>query len=92
MKNGMITDGYGNKIWYLNGKKHRENGPTCEYADGHKEWWVNGKRHREDGPAIEYTSGDKEWYLNGILVSKEEVLNTSEKIEAYVLMATLEAL
>jgi hypothetical protein len=52
------------KEWYLNGKRHREDGPAVEYPDGNKSWYINGKRHREDGPAIE-GFGRKEWYLNG---------------------------
>ena len=54
----------GTKRWYLNGKRHREDGPALEYADGTKFWYLNGKRHREDGPAVEYADGTKCWYLN----------------------------
>ena len=54
----------GTKEWYLNGKRHREDGPAVERPSGDKEWWLNGKRHREDGPAIEWANGDKYWYLN----------------------------
>ena len=43
----------GDKSWYLNGKRHREDGPAIEDADGDKFWYLNGKQHREDGPAIE---------------------------------------
>jgi hypothetical protein len=57
--------GNGNKIWYLNGKYHREDGPAIERADGTKYWFLNGKYHREDGPAIEFANGSKHWYLNG---------------------------
>jgi hypothetical protein len=51
--------------WFLNGKRHREDGPAAEYAGGCKFWYLNGKRHREDGPALEYADGSKYWYLNG---------------------------
>lgn len=34
----------GVKEWYLNGKRHREDGPAIEYPDGSKEWWENGIR------------------------------------------------
>ena len=54
------------KIWYLNGKRHREDGPAIEDTDGYKAWYLNGVRHREDGPAIEYKSGNREWWLNGV--------------------------
>ena len=55
----------GSKAWYLNDKRHREDGPAVEYADGSKEWYLNGKLHREGGPAVEYANGNKLWYLNG---------------------------
>lgn len=62
----------GAKMWLLNGKLHREDGPAYEWSDGTKEWRLNGKRHREDGPAIEWSSGTKEWWLYGEHLTKEE--------------------
>ena len=56
----------GSKQWFLNGKRHREDGPAIEWADGSKEWWLHGKCHREDGPALEYANGAKEWFLHGL--------------------------
>ena len=55
----------GSKVWFLNGKHHREDGPAIECADGEKQWYLNGKCHREDGPAIEWANGSKFWYRNG---------------------------
>jgi len=57
----------GDKYWYVNGKRHREDGPACEWANGSKYWYINGKLHREDGPACECANGDKCWYINGKL-------------------------
>lgn len=37
----------GNKIWHLNGKIHREDGPAVECTDGTKRWYLNGKRMTE---------------------------------------------
>jgi antitoxin component YwqK of YwqJK toxin-antitoxin module len=63
----------GDKYWYLNGKRHRENDlPAIEFANGYKAWYINGKRHRETGAAIEDSNGTKYWYLNGIRMSEEE--------------------
>ena len=31
----------GDKWWYLNGKRHREDGPAIEWADGSKFWYLN---------------------------------------------------
>ena len=64
----------GSKEWWLNGERHREDGPAVELADGTREWFLNGKRHCEDGPAIEWSNGSKEWYLNGKLVTKKYVM------------------
>ena len=65
MKPIMTEYADGTKFWYLNDKRHREDGPAIEYANGTKYWYLNGKWHREDGPAIEYANGTKAWYLNG---------------------------
>jgi len=62
----------GSKHWYLNGRRHREDGPACEYANGDKSWYLNGKYHREDGPAIEYGDGYKAYYLNDKLLTEQE--------------------
>jgi hypothetical protein len=63
---------YGTKCWYLNGKRHREDGPAVEYSDGDKSWWINGNLHREDGPAIEYSDEDKYWYLDGKRLTEQQ--------------------
>ena len=57
----------GTKHWWLNGNRHRSDGPAIEYANGYKAWFLNGKRHRTDGPAVECSDGTKHWYLNGKL-------------------------
>jgi hypothetical protein len=62
----------GDKFWWFNGKRHREDGPAIEWADGSKFWHLNGKLHREDGPAIEWADGSKFWFLNDEEVTQEE--------------------
>ena len=62
---GIAEYADGSKQWWLNGKRHRVDGPAREWADGTKQWWLNGKLHRVDGPAYEGADGEKEWYLNG---------------------------
>ena len=32
----------GTKFWYLNGLRHREDGPAVEFASGIKSWFLNG--------------------------------------------------
>jgi hypothetical protein len=62
----------GSKYWFQNGKRHRLDGPACEYYDGSKDWYQNGKHHRLDGPAVEYSDGSKEWWINGTKYSEDE--------------------
>jgi len=45
MKNGLTTDRCGNKSWYKNGKRHREDGPACEKNNvTYFEYWLDGKQ------------------------------------------------
>jgi hypothetical protein len=62
---GIIEHVDGSKAWYLNGKRHRVDGPAVEYVGGAREWYLNGIRYREDGPAYEASDGYREWLLNG---------------------------
>ena len=47
--NGRVVkaDTCGNKSWFLNGKRHRINGPAVEYSDGDKYWYLNGMYYYE---------------------------------------------
>ncbi len=38
----------GSKEWYLNGKRHREDGPAIEHAYGDKSWFLNGVNYTEE--------------------------------------------
>jgi hypothetical protein len=62
----------GTKVWWLNDKQHREDGPAYEYANGTKSWFLYGLLHREDGPAIEFADGSKEWWVNGQQLTEQE--------------------
>jgi len=68
-KDGCTMELWNNttRCWYLNGKKHREDGPAVMSVDGSKYWYLNGELHREDEPAVIYVNGSKIWYLNGEL-------------------------
>jgi hypothetical protein len=57
-------DEHGTKEWYVNGERHRSDGPAIEWWDNDTEWWLHGERHRSDGPAIVYANDRKSWYLN----------------------------
>jgi len=44
----MSIDENGTKIWKLNGKFHREDGPAFEHTNGSRGWWLNDKRYSFD--------------------------------------------
>ena len=37
----------GTKEWFLNGQRHREDGPAIEYSDGTKDWYLNDEELTE---------------------------------------------
>ncbi len=59
------VDEYGTRHWWLNGKRHREDGPAYEGVNGTRRWALHGRWHREDGPAISMANGYREWWLYG---------------------------
>jgi len=72
IKYEVHVDDNGTKEWYLNGERHRTDGPAIECADGDKLWYLNGKCHRSDGPAVERADGTKSWYLNDKYVTEAQ--------------------
>jgi hypothetical protein len=38
----------GSKIWYLNGRLHRTDGPATEWTDGDKAWWLDDQQYSFD--------------------------------------------
>lgn len=57
----------GDRVYKLNKKAHRLDGPAITYYNGSEEWYLNGQLHRDDGPAVTDFRGNKRWYLNGKL-------------------------
>lgn len=43
----FASNAYGDKIWLINGKLHRENGPAFEGSKGTKRWYLNDKSYTE---------------------------------------------
>lgn len=76
----------GSKYWWLKGKRHRLDGPACEWINGTKIWCVNGKRHRLDGPAYEWADGRKEWFVDNKQVIEEHhnLLHSIMKLKGLV--------
>jgi hypothetical protein len=65
LKHDVTVDEKGTERWFLNGKRHREDGPAVIYANGTQKWYRNDLLHREDGPAIVWFDGTHEWWING---------------------------
>ena len=81
----------GDRWWYLNDKRHREDGPAIEYSNGSRWWYLNDKLHREDGPAMEFTNGTRRWYLNDEEYTEEEFNKKTLKAKELT-VAEIEAL
>jgi hypothetical protein len=52
----------GTQEWFLNGKRHRTDGPAWIAADGTQAWYIDGHLHRTDGPAVSRADGTQAWY------------------------------
>ncbi len=65
LPDGSYINRSGSVGYIKNGKRHRDDGPAIECANGDKWWYKSGELHREDGPAIEHANGDKEWWIDG---------------------------
>ena len=68
-------------VWYLNGRKNRQDGPAATISNGNKYYYLNDHYHREDGPALIiltktdfYDVGEK-YYLFNRLYSKQDFYN-----------------
>ena len=40
----------GTKVWYKEGKRHREDGPAVIYSGGGNQWWIDGNWYPFTGP------------------------------------------
>ena len=57
--------------YYINGKRHNENGPAVVEDNGTKRWFWYDLLHRLDGPAIEFPNGMRIWALYGDIVNEQ---------------------
>ena len=94
MRNGLISDQYGNQFWYKDDKYHRDDDfPAVIRADGTYIWYIDGIFHRENGPAVMYTNGVNFWWLDGVNYDFDEwclELNKSPKEKAFLALKYLE--
>lgn len=75
--------------YYLDGKKHREDGPAVEWENGDCAYMIHGRYHRKDGPAFYYPNskfvpGCIKYFYAGEEVSPEdlfEMLTYEEQIQ-----------
>jgi hypothetical protein len=76
----ISIDRFGDKVWHLDGKRHRTDGPAIECANGDKIWCQYGRTHRTDGPAIVYANGYIEFRLRGRYYTFDEWLEANTEI------------
>ena len=65
----------GGKDWYLNGKRHREDGPAIEGARGGKWWYLNGEllTEKEFNRRMKKPCSGKVVEIEGVKYRLEEV-------------------
>lgn len=56
----------GSKHYYLNGNRHKTDGPAIIWSNGDEEWYIHDKCHREDGPAVIFADGDVQYWYQDI--------------------------
>lgn len=78
-------------MWFLDGKRHRLDGPAVEWSDGSTEWWYQGLIHRLDGPAIEHSDGSEWWYMGLRFIDVVSVDDFQTKIKETLIQEILEA-
>lgn len=60
-----IWKGSGASEHYVDGLRHRVDGPAVEHTNGTKEWYFEGLHHRDDGPAIVFSDGTTHFWVHG---------------------------
>lgn len=88
--NGPAVEGFNVSVWWINGRKHRADGPayidnSYNLIDGtlcventHEEWWFEGNLHRETEPAMickKHNGIYRAWYHHGQLIKNETTKN-----------------
>ena len=71
----LTINANGDKEWWLEGKRHRDDGPAIIAVNGNKYWYRNGKLHRTNGPAVEWHNGDIQYWIDGNHVTLNEYNN-----------------
>jgi hypothetical protein len=70
----------GDEEWFLNDKRHREQGPAIKQANGYEAWYMYDELHNDNGPAIINTNEEYFYYLGGIKFSDMESYRSAVKI------------
>lgn len=80
---GCVISSDGIRRYFVDGKLHRENGPSIIKPNGDAYWHKHNLLHREDGPAIEFADGESVWYLNGEVLNPFVTIDDFEMNEKY---------
>jgi hypothetical protein len=59
----------GNKFWWFNNKRHREDGPAIEYTDGEVEYWINDSQVDPSTLENNYPELYNDWLIRRIMGS-----------------------
>jgi len=72
----------GTKAWYLDGERHREDGPAIEFSSGTKAWYLNGQKLTEEEHRLRasgVTMDDALAAGHGVSTNSKEILTSSTR-------------
>jgi hypothetical protein len=75
MQPEIIEFSNGDKIWFLDGKISRTDGPAVVRTDGTNIWYLNGVLHRTDGPSDDRPDAETRFHLYGCAYMFDEWLD-----------------
>lgn len=55
------------RVYWHEGRIHRDDAPAVLWADGSEEWFRRGRRHRDVGPACSWSDETRLWFVEGKL-------------------------
>tara|TARA_B110000238_G_C15948575_1_gene362191 strand:+ start:115 stop:402 length:288 start_codon:yes stop_codon:yes gene_type:complete len=90
MQPTMIEFSNGDKIWFLNGKIHRTDGPAVVRTDGINIWYLNGDLHRTDGPSVDRPDAVTRFHLYGCAYTFDEWIGRSSLTDEEKVMMKLQ--
>ena len=77
---GCVVDARGNRAYFLNGKRHREDGPAVEWPNGYKVYWLYGEEYSYEEWKKEVTKLNRNCKANNDIKTITQFQTTDKQI------------